>query len=165
MCKSTYKLKIIKEVVLLISIRVYLKLLTFTYRKQKIMKTILSILVLMIVGVSSSFAQGTAKFEFKSEVIDYGDIDKGSDGVRTFQFKNVGSEPLIIENVYSSCGCTVPTWTKTAIAPGKSGEIQVKYDTSRIGPIRRTITIYSNTDEPVRAVKIKGRVLDPDEKS
>lgn len=129
------------------------------------MKTIISILVLMVVGVSTTFAQSTAKFEFKSEVIDYGDIQKGSDGVRTFQFKNVGTEPLIIENVYSSCGCTVPTWTKAAIAPGRSGEIQVKYDTSRIGPIRRTITIYSNTDEPVRAVKIKGRVLDPDEKS
>lgn len=119
----------------------------------------------MFVAVSNSFAQSTAKFEFKAEVIDYGDIAKGSDGVRTFQFKNVGAEPLIIENVYSSCGCTVPTWTKAAVAPGKSGEIQVKYDTSRIGPIRRTITIYSNTDEPVRAVKIKGRVLDPDEKS
>lgn len=129
------------------------------------MKTIISILVLMVVGVSTTFAQSTAKFEFKSEVIDYGDIQKGSDGVRTFQFKNVGTEPLIIDNVYSSCGCTVPTWTKAAIAPGKTGEIQVKYDTSRIGPIRRTITIYSNTDEPVRAVKIKGRVLDPDEKS
>ena len=129
------------------------------------MKTIISILVLMVVGVSTTFAQSAAKFEFKSEVIDYGDIQKGSDGVRTFQFKNVGTEPLIIDNVYSSCGCTVPTWTKAAIAPGKTGEIQVKYDTSRIGPIRRTITIYSNTDEPVRAVKIKGRVLDPDEKS
>lgn len=129
------------------------------------MKTIISILVLMVVGVSTTFAQSTAKFEFKSEVIDYGDIQKGSDGVRTFQFRNVGTEPLIIDNVYSSCGCTVPTWTKAAIAPGKTGEIQVKYDTSRIGPIRRTITIYSNTDEPVRAVKIKGRVLDPDEKS
>jgi len=127
------------------------------------MKTIISILVLMVVGVSTTFAQSTAKFEFKSEVIDYGDIQKGADGVRTFQFKNVGTVPLIIDNVYSSCGCTVPTWTKAAIAPGKSGEIQVKYDTSRVGPIRRTITIYSNTDEPTRAVKIKGRVLDPDE--
>ncbi len=117
----------------------------------------------MVVGVSTTFAQSTAKFEFKSEVIDYGDIQKGADGVRTFQFKNVGTVPLIIDNVYSSCGCTVPTWTKAAIAPGKSGEIQVKYDTSRVGPIRRTITIYSNTDEPTRAVKIKGRVLDPDE--
>lgn len=129
------------------------------------MKTILPILLFIVTGFSTIMAQNSPKFEFKSDVIDYGDIEKGSDGVRVFQFKNIGSEPLIIDNVYSSCGCTVPTWTKAAIAPGKSGEIQVKYDTNRIGPIRRTITIYSNADEPTRAVKIKGRVLDPAEKS
>lgn len=129
------------------------------------MKKIIIILILLVAGFSTVHAQNIAKFEFKSELIDYGDIEKGSDGIKVFQFKNVGSEPLIIENVYSSCGCTVPTWTKTAIAPGKSGEIQVKYDTNRVGPIRRTITIYSNADEPTKAVKIKGRVLDPDEKS
>lgn len=129
------------------------------------MKTIIPILLFILTGFSTAIAQNAAKFEFKSEVIDYGDIEKGSDGVKVFQFKNIGSEPLIIENVYSSCGCTVPTWTKAAIAPGKSGEIQVKYDTNRVGPIRRTITIYSNADEPTKAVKIKGRVLDPTEKS
>jgi len=129
------------------------------------MKKILSIIFVVVAGFSTAIAQNTAKFEFKSEVIDYGDIEKGSDGVKVFQFKNIGTEPLIIENVYSSCGCTIPTWTKAAIAPGKSGEIQVKYDTNRVGPIRRTITIYSNADEPTRALKIKGRVLDPSEKS
>lgn len=127
------------------------------------MKTIFAILLITITGFSTAIAQNTPKFEFKSELLDYGDIEKGSDGIKIFQFKNVGTEPLIIENVYSSCGCTVPTWTKTAVAAGKSGEIQVKYDTSRIGPIRRTITIYSNADEPTKAVKIKGRVLDPNE--
>lgn len=129
------------------------------------MKTFLTILILAVTGFSTINAQGTAKFEFKSETIEYGDIAKGSDGSRVFQFKNVGTVPLVIENVYSSCGCAVPSWTKTAIAPGKSGEIQVKYDTTRIGPIRRTITIYSNADEPTKALKIKGRVLDPDEKA
>jgi hypothetical protein len=129
------------------------------------MKTIIPILLFIVTSFSNAIAQNVAKFEFKSEVIDYGDIEKGSDGVKVFQFKNIGTEPLIIENVYSSCGCTVPTWTKAAIAPGKSGEIQVKYDTNRVGPIRRTITIYSNADEATKAVKIKGRVLDPAEKS
>ncbi len=120
---------------------------------------------MIVTSFSTIKAQETAKFEFKTEVIDYGDIEKGSDGIKTFQFKNVGSAPLNIENVYSSCGCTVPTWTKAAIAPGRSGEIQVKYDTNRVGPIRRTITIYSNADESTKALKIKGRVLDPAEKS
>ncbi|MCF4102434.1 DUF1573 domain-containing protein [Gillisia sp. M10.2A] len=127
------------------------------------MKKFLSVLILIIAGYTSMAAQNVAKFEFKSEVIDYGEIEKRSNGVRVFTFKNIGNAPLVIENVYSSCGCTVPTWTKTAISPGGSGEIQVKYDTSRTGPIRRTITIYSNADEPTKAIKIKGKVLDPEE--
>ena len=118
-------------------------------------------LMIMVAGFSTAIAQTAPKFEFKTEVIDYGDIQKGSDGLRVFEFTNVGETPLVIENVYSSCGCTVPTWTKTPVAPGKTGEIQVKYDTSRPGPIRRTITIYSNADEPTKAIKIKGKVLDP----
>ncbi len=125
------------------------------------MKTYVSILIFLLAGLGTISAQNAPKFEFKAEVIDFGDIQKGSEGTRVFEFKNIGDTPLIIENVYSSCGCTVPTWTKTAVAPGKSGEIKVKYDTSIVGPIRRTITIYSNADESPKAIKIKGRVLEP----
>ncbi len=129
------------------------------------MKTILTIMIVVLAGFSTLTAQNTPKFEFKSEMIDYGEIEKGSDGVRVFEFKNIGDAPLIIENVYSSCGCTIPTWPKAAIQSGESGKIEVKYDTNRVGPIRKTITIYSNTDEPTKALKIKGKILDPTEKS
>lgn len=44
--------------------------------------------------------------------------------------------------------------------PGETGEIEVKYDTKRVGPIRKTVTVYSNADEPTKALKIKGKVLD-----
>ena len=129
------------------------------------MKTILTILIVVLGGLSTLTAQNTAKFEFKSEVIDYGEIEKGADGLRVFEFTNTGTAPLVIESVYSSCGCTTPSWTKTPVAPGKSGKIEVKYNTSIVGPIRRTITIYSNAEENPKAIKIKGKVLDPNEKS
>ncbi len=107
-------------------------------------------------------AHAQAKFEFKSETIDYGDIAKGSDGVRVFEFTNTGDEPLVVTDVKSSCGCTVPKKPENAIAPGDTGNIQVKYDTNRVGPIRKTVTVYSNADEPVKALKIKGTVLSDD---
>lgn len=129
------------------------------------MKTILTILIVVLGGLSTITAQNTPKFQFKSEVIDYGEIEKGANGLRVFEFTNTGTAPLVIENVYSSCGCTTPSWTKTAVAPGESGKIEVKYNTTIVGPIRRTITIYSNADENPKAIKIKGKVLDPDEKS
>lgn len=126
------------------------------------MKTIVSFLVVVFAGLYTVNAQTAPKFQFDSEVIDYGEIKKGSDGVRVFEFKNVGNAPLVIEEVNSSCSCTVPSWTKSPIAPGESGRIEVQYDTEIVGPIRRTISIYSNADEPTKAVKIKGKVLEPE---
>ena len=104
------------------------------------------------------------KISFKAETIDYGTIAKGSDGVRVFEFTNVGDGPLIISDVKSSCGCTVPKKPEGPIAPGAVGKIEVKYDTNRVGPIRKTVTVYSNADQPIKALKIKGEVL-PDGQS
>ncbi len=117
-------------------------------------------ILVAFVALVSFAAQAQAKIEFKSDTIDYGEIAKGSDGVRVFEFTNTGSEPLIISDVKSSCGCTVPEKPKDPIAPGKNGQIKVKYDTNRVGPIRKTVTVYSNATEPIKALKIKGEVLD-----
>jgi len=102
-----------------------------------------------------------AKIEFKTETIDYGTIEKGADGIRKFEFTNTGTEPLIISRVYSTCGCTIPKKPKDPIAPGESGEIEVKYDTKRVGPIRKTITVYSNAGSIPLPLKIKGTITAP----
>ena len=106
-----------------------------------------------------------AKIEFKTKVIDYGTINKGADGVRVFEFKNTGTAPLIISNVKSTCGCTIPKKPEGPIMPGDTGEIEVKYDTNRVNPIRKTITVISNADTPTVALKIKGLVVDPSKTS
>ena len=102
-----------------------------------------------------------AKIEFETTVIDYGTIEKGADGIRVFKFKNTGNAPLVVSAVKSSCGCTVPKKPEAPILPGEDGEIQVKYDTKRVNPIRKTITVTSNADTPTVALKIKGNVIDP----
>lgn len=127
------------------------------YQNIRIMKKLIIIALIIAVGVTTQAQQ--AKIVFKSETIDYGEIAKGSDGVRVFEFTNTGDAPLIITDVKSSCGCTVPKKPKGAIAPGDSSTIEVKYDTKRVGPIRKTVTVYSNADEPIKALKIKGVVL------
>ena len=104
-------------------------------------KNVIIALIAFIGFVQQSNAQ--AKIEFNNDVIDYGEIAKGSDGVRTFEFTNVGDAPLVISNVKSSCGCTVPSKPDGPVAPGESSAIQVKYDTKRVGPIRKTVTVYS----------------------
>lgn len=129
------------------------------------MKKFITILFLGFFGLALSAQEKTAKIEFKTLEIDYGTIEKGADGVRTFEFTNTGDAPLIISNVKSSCGCTVPEWPKTAIMPGDNGQIKVKYDTNRVNPIRKTITVTSNAETPTIALKIKGEVIDPSKSS
>lgn len=117
--------------------------------------------ILVVVGLLAFAVQAqekTAKIAFKAETVDYGEITKGSDGVRVFEFTNTGDAPLIISKVSSSCGCTIPKKPEAPIMPGKSGEIQVKYDTNRVGPIRKAITVISNADTPTKVLKIKGEV-------
>lgn len=129
------------------------------------MKQLVTILFIGLISFAINAQEKMAKIEFKTDVIDYGTIEKGADGVRTFEFTNTGDAPLIITKVSSSCGCTVPKKPDEPIMPGKTGEIQVKYDTNRVMPIRKTITVLSNADTPTIALKIKGEVIDSSSKS
>lgn len=129
--------------------------------KFKVMKNLITLLFVGLFSLAVSAQEKMAKIEFKTETIDYGTIEKGADGLRVFEFTNTGNAPLIISKVKSSCGCTVPKWSDQPIMPGESGEIQVKYDTKRVMPIRKTITVTSNADRPTIALKIKGNVVDP----
>lgn len=106
----------------------------------------------------ATFAQ--AEMTFEETTIDYGTISKGEEGLRVFKFTNTGDQPLVISNVRSTCGCTVPKRPTEPILPGEEGEIEVKYNTRLVGPIRRTVTVYSNATEEVTPLKIKGTITE-----
>ena len=129
------------------------------------MKNLLAVLFVGLMSLGSFAQEKVAKIEFKTDVIDYGTIEKGADGVRVFEFTNTGDAPLVISNVKSTCGCTVPKKPKGPIMPGESGVIEVKYDTKRVNPIRKTITVFSNAETPTVALKIKGLVVDTNKTS
>lgn len=119
-------------------------------------------MLLLFVGLMTmtiTAQEKKATITFESDVVDYGEVEYGSDGIREFNFTNTGDDVLIIARVYSTCGCTVPEKPEDPIQPGKSGVIKVKYDTKRPGPIRKTITVYSNASEVPYTLKIKGSVL------
>jgi hypothetical protein len=113
-----------------------------------------SLLVLLFL----SFSLNAQEFKFQEEVIDYGKIDKGSDGAKVFIFKNIGDQPIIIKKIQSSCGCTVPKKPEKPIMPGEDGEIKVSYDTKRVGGFSKSITIMSNAKNPRKIIRIKGIV-------
>jgi hypothetical protein len=100
-----------------------------------------------------------AEIEFVKTVHDYGTIYKNDDGVCYFEFRNIGKADLLLTNVSSSCGCTVPQWPKEPIAPGQSEKIKVSYNTSRIGGINKNVFVDWNGGERV-TLNIKGNVIE-----
>jgi len=101
----------------------------------------------------------SAEIKFEKEFIDYGTIEPSSEGTRVFTFINNGNAPLIIKNVQSSCGCTIPKKPEVPIDPGKKGEILVRYDTNRIGVFSKSIIVTSNANSnPIVTLKISGIV-------
>lgn len=123
------------------------------------------ILIAFVLVNAVAFAQKGPKIEFKDKdnTIDYGTTNKEDDnGIRSFEFTNTGDADLVITNVQSTCGCTVPSKPTEPIKPGKTGKIDVKYN-MHTGPIRKTITVESNAvnvEEGRVAIKIKGEVIE-----
>ena len=89
---------------------------------------------------------------------DFGSIVYGANGKVDFNFTNQGTKPLAITDVKSSCGCTVPTWTKEPVEPGKSGTITIVYNTKLAGPFNKTVEVYSNANNSPVRISIKGKV-------
>ncbi|WP_435262352.1 DUF1573 domain-containing protein [Tenacibaculum sp. nBUS_03] len=116
------------------------------------MKTILSFVAICFITLTV----GAQEFKFENEVINYGKVALGSEGKRVFEFTNVGDAPLIIKDIRSTCGCTVPKKPEKPIMPGEKGQIEVSYDTNRPGGFSKQITVMSNAKKARTVLKIKG---------
>lgn len=137
------------------------------------MKRILT-LALLILGMSVSLSaqeqeatppatqtdQSGPQLSVEETEIDYGTIEQDSDKIRVFRITNTGDAPLLITNARGSCGCTTPQredWS-APIAPGEVRELRVSYDTHRIGPFRKRVTLTHNASEEPTILTIKGKV-------
>lgn len=132
------------------------------------MKRTLNIAILLVLTLSFFSAAPTefdkydtkvAILKFKTEVVDYGTITQNSEGTRLFVFTNTGDAPLLITKVKTTCGCTVPSYSKAPIQPGSQGELEIKYDTKRLGAFTKTVTVISNAEGGNKILKIKGNIV------
>ena len=99
-----------------------------------------------------------ARIVFADTVYRYGEVGFSSDGTCEFTFTNTGRGQLVLKNVKSSCGCTVPEWPKEPIRTGDTGVIKVWYDTQRVGSFSKSIYVYSNAVNSPNRLMISGRV-------
>ena len=97
---------------------------------------------------------------FEEDNYDFGDITQGEKIDHVFNFKNTGNKPLVISNVLTTCGCTVPSWSKKPIPPGKSSEIKVIFNsTGKMGKQNKVITLFSNSVNQKDRITIQANVI------
>lgn len=90
-----------------------------------------------------------SKIKFTKLEHDFGNLAQGKPVTYDFEFTNVGNEPIILENVKASCGCTTPTWTKEPVMPQKKGTIKAQYNMAREGAFRKSITVTTKDGENI----------------
>jgi hypothetical protein len=120
---------------------------------------ILCSVVFLFASVTAFKVEEKAEFKFEKETHDFGKIPQGKPVSVEFKFTNTGNEPLIITNIESVCGCTVPKYTNTPVLKGQTGTISVTYNAAALAPFSKGLTIRSNAKTPIKVIYIKGEVV------
>ncbi len=95
--------------------------------------------------------------QLKESGYSFGKIPQGRPVIHVFEIINTGKEPLLLENVQASCGCTTPEWSREPIAPGATSPIKVGYNAYAEGQFNKTVTIFYNNGQ-TKALIISGEV-------
>ncbi|WMJ73477.1 DUF1573 domain-containing protein [Cytophagaceae bacterium ABcell3] len=138
------------------------------------MKKVFVVIFCLFAGLNSISAQNNEEKEkqskegpeitFIEKSKDFGDIVTGDTVSHVFVFKNTGTEPLIVSDVVTTCGCTAPSWSKQPVMPGQSGDIKVVFNSkNKIGRQNKVVTILSNASNHRETVNIVTNIL-PKEK-
>ena len=128
----------------------------------------LALLVLVIISWNScqkgsgKNSGGDAGIAFDTINHNFGKIPFSGEAEFEFIFTNSGKAPLIVTHVKSTCGCTIPEWSREPVNAGKKGAIRVSYDTHRVGAFTKSIYVYSNAGNGAQRLTITGKVRSAD---
>lgn len=100
------------------------------------------------------------QIEFSKSDHDFGDIRKNVNATFKFIFTNTGNDVLVISDVKTSCGCTVPSWPKEPVLPGGKGAITIVYEADETGAFSKNIKVISNATNSMIELRISGNVIE-----
>ena len=130
------------------------------------MKRIILVASLLMAAVAAKPQMAVTTMKMSETSHNFGSF-KEEAGRQTYDFvlTNTGSQPLVIQNIVTSCGCTTPEWTRQPIPPGGKGKVTAIFDPKdRPGAFDKSLTVYTNTKPEITVLQIKGEVA-PREKT
>ncbi len=125
------------------------------------MKSFILTIVITLAAFTAFCQQKGANISFDTETFSFGKIEEIKGAVtHVYNFTNTGSEPLVLQNVQPSCGCTTPEWSKKPVVPGGKGFIKATFDPAgRPGSFAKSITVVSNAVNSPVVLKFTGEVI------
>lgn len=117
------------------------------------------VLAIAMFAAMAATVHAQAEIKFDKLTHNFGDFsEKAPVQKATFTFTNVGDKPLVINQAIASCGCTVPSYTKSPIAPGQTGQISVTYNGKGMFPghFKKSITVRTNGNIEMTRLYITG---------
>lgn len=133
-----------KKIILSLSVLAFAATASFAQEKAKVQSKEV---------MPAAAAQDPSAMKFTAEVHDFGNIPQGKPAEYEFVFKNTGKEPIIIQRVQATCGCTTPSYSKDPVLPGKTGAIKASYNAAAAAPFNKTVTVFSNIGTKVLTIK------------
>ncbi len=123
------------------------------------MKTRISVLFAAFLLFATAIgAQETIKFD--KTIHDFGNIaEKGGPVTYSFEFTNTGTQPLVIQNVSASCGCTTPGWSQAPVPPGGRGFVKATYEPTAAVSFDKSLTVTSTGTPNNVVLRIRGKAL------
>jgi len=101
-------------------------------------------------------------FKFEEIEHDFGKVIQGESVSYEFKFTNTGKSDLIIVDVSTSCGCTVPSYPRTPIRKGETGAIKVSFNSAgKFGFQAKNILVVANTQPNTTLLRIKAQIIGP----
>ncbi|MFQ3368825.1 MAG: putative membrane protein [Flavobacteriaceae bacterium] len=109
-------------------------------------------------AVSTNFAEMT----FDKSSHDFGTINNGAPQETMFSYTNTGDSPLVVTDIKSTCGCTVPQgWSREPLSPGESSQFTVKFNGKGSNKVSKTVTVTANTKKGRETVRISAFINNP----
>ncbi len=120
-------------------------------------KLLLALLAVMAMSFSSDPRPAVVKWITETDH-DFGTLRAGRPATFTFSFQNALTEPIVLETVRTTCGCTAAEWTETPVEAGQSGEVVIEYSADRRGDFKKKITVFFDKQRKAETLWIRGTV-------
>jgi hypothetical protein len=114
--------------------------------KKAIFIVILIVLSVILFTQTISPSVEFSVIEFEENDFDFGNIKKNQPVKKYFIYKNIGKSPILISNIQSSCGCTIPNWSKKRMNPNKKDSILILYDSKKVGKFSKSVYVHYNSE-------------------